>query len=96
MIGCVEALSIGLADKVVPANETYSTAAEMASQFARGPTVALRAAKMAINRGLEMDLGDGLAFEREVFVNLFATDDQKIGMKSFLEQGPGKAEFVGH
>src|SRR5207237_1102495 len=53
-------------------------------------------AQMAIKRGLEMDLGDGLAFEREVFVNLFATDDQKIGMKSFMEQGPGKAEFVGH
>lgn len=96
MIACVEALSIGLADKIVPADETYKTAVEMAAQFARGPTVALRAAKMAINRGLEMDLGDGLAFEREVFVNLFATDDQKIGMKSFLESGPGKAEFVGH
>jgi len=96
MIACVEALQIGLADKVVPADETYKTAVEMASAFARGPTVALRAAKMAINRGLEMDLGDGLAFEREVFVNLFATDDQKIGMKSFLESGPGKAEFVGH
>src|SRR6266550_1165001 len=95
MIGCVEALQIGLADKVVPAVDTYSTAVEMATQFARGPTVALRAAKMAINRGLEMDLGDGLAFEREVFVNLFATEDQKIGMKSFLEEGPGKAEFVG-
>jgi enoyl-CoA hydratase/carnithine racemase len=95
MIACVEALQIGLADKIVPAADTYSMAVEMATQFARGPTVALRAAKMAINRGLEMDLGDGLAFEREVFVNLFATEDQKIGMKSFLEQGPGKAEFVG-
>jgi enoyl-CoA hydratase/carnithine racemase len=94
-VGCVEALQIGLADRVVPADETYKTAVEMAAQFARGPTVALRAAKMAINRGLEMDLGDGLAFEREVFVNLFATEDQKIGMRSFIEQGPGKAEFVG-
>jgi len=95
MVACVEALQIGLADKIVPADETYSTAVAMAAEFARGPTVALRAAKMAINRGLEMDLGDGLAFEREVFVNLFATEDQKIGMKSFIEEGPGKAEFVG-
>jgi len=95
MVACLEALQYGLADKVVPADEVYPTAVEMATQFAKGPTVALRAAKMAINRGLEMDLGDGLAFEREVFVNLFATEDQKIGMKSFLEKGPGKAEFVG-
>ena len=94
-VGCVEALQIGLADRVVPAEDVYKTAFEMAEQYARGPTVALRAAKMAVQRGLEMDLGDGLAFEREVFVNLFATEDQKIGMKTFLEKGPGQAEFVG-
>lgn len=94
-VGSVEALQIGLVDKVVPADEVYKTAVEMAAEFARGPTVALRAAKMAIQRGLEMDLGDGLAFEREVFVNLFATEDQKEGMKSFLEKGPGQAKFTG-
>src|SRR5207247_1484541 len=94
-VECVEALQIGLADRVVPPEDVYKTAVDMAIEFAKGPTIALRAAKMAIQRGLEMDLGDGLAFEREVFVNLFATEDQKIGMKSFLEQGPGKAEFVG-
>jgi enoyl-CoA hydratase len=94
-VDCTEALGIGLADKVVPAPDVYATAVAMAQRFAKGPTVALRAAKMAIQRGLEMDLGDGLAFEREVFVNLFATEDQKIGMRSFIEEGPGKAEFVG-
>jgi enoyl-CoA hydratase/carnithine racemase len=94
-IDCVEALHIGLADKVVAPEEVYKTAVEMAIMYARGPTVALRAAKMAVQRGLEMDLGDGLAFEREVFVNLFATEDQKVGMKSFLEEGPGKAKFTG-
>ncbi len=94
-VGCVEALQIGLADKVVPAEDVYKTAVEMAATYARGPLVALRAAKMAVQRGLEMDMGDALAFEREVFVNLFATEDQKIGMKSFLEEGPGKAKFVG-
>jgi enoyl-CoA hydratase/carnithine racemase len=94
-VGCVEALQIGLVDKVVPAEDVYKTAVEMAAQFASGPTVALRAAKMAVQRGREMDLGDGLAFEREVFVNLFATEDQKIGMHSFVEEGPGKARFVG-
>lgn len=94
-IGCVEALQWGLADRVVPADDVYPTAAEMAERYAKGPTVALRAAKVAVNRGLEMDLGDGLAFEREVFVNLFATEDQKTGMRSFIEHGPGKAEFTG-
>ncbi|HVL32436.1 MAG TPA: enoyl-CoA hydratase-related protein [Actinomycetota bacterium] len=94
-VDCVEALHIGLVDKVVAPTEVYDAAVQMAQKFAAGPTVALRAAKMAIQRGLEMDLGDGLAFEREVFVNLFATEDQKIGMKSFLEEGPGKAQFVG-
>jgi enoyl-CoA hydratase/carnithine racemase len=94
-LDCVEALEIGLVDRVVEAGKVYETAMEMAQQYAKGPTIALRAAKMAIQRGLEMDLGDGLAFEREVFVNLFATEDQKIGMKSFVEEGPGKAQFVG-
>jgi enoyl-CoA hydratase/carnithine racemase len=94
-IGCVEALQWGLADKVVPADEVYSAAQEMAVRYAKGPTIALRAAKVAVNRGLEMDLSDGLAFEREVFVNLFATEDQKAGMRSFIEHGPGKAEFTG-
>lgn len=94
-LGCVEALQIGLVDKVVPAEEVYKTAVEMAARYAQGPTVALRAAKMAIQRGIEMDMSDALAFEREVFVNLFATEDQKLGMKSFVEEGPGKARFVG-
>ena len=94
-VGCTEALQIGLVDRVVPADDVYKTAVEMAETFARGPLVALRAAKMAVQRGLEMDIGDGLAFEREVFVNLFATEDQKIGMKTFIEKGPGQAEFVG-
>lgn len=90
-----EAQSIGLVDVVVPAEEVYKTAVETAARYARGPLVALRAAKIAINRGLQVDLQNGLAIEREVFVNLFATEDQKIGMRSFLEKGPGKAEFVG-
>lgn len=94
-IGCVEALQWGLADKVVPADQVYAAATEMAEVYAKGPTVALRAAKVAVNRGMEMDLGDGLAFEREVFVNLFATEDQKSGMRSFIEHGPGKATFSG-
>lgn len=90
-----EALAMGLVDRVVPAEGVRAAAVEMAAKLARGPLVALRAAKIAINRGLEMGLADALALEREVFVNLFATEDQKAGMRSFLEKGPGKAEFTG-
>ena len=70
-------------------------AVEIAARYARGPLVALRAAKIAINRGLQVDLSNGMLIEREVFVNLFATEDQKIGMRTFIEKGPGKADFVG-
>ena len=95
-LDCNEALAIGLVDVVVPADQVYAKAVEIAAGYARGPLVALRAAKIAINRGLETDLQNGMLIEREVFVNLFSTEDQKIGMRSFLEQGPGKAGFVGH
>ncbi len=90
-----EALRIGLVDAVVAADEVYAKALETAAGYAKGPLVALRAAKVAINRGSVKDIVTGLAVEREVFVALFSTEDQKIGMRSFIEQGPGKAEFVG-
>ena len=94
-LDCNEALGIGMVDVVVPQDQVYAKAVEIASRYARGPIVALRAAKIAVNRGLQTDVQNGLLIERELFVNLFATEDQKIGMRSFIEQGPGKAEFVG-
>jgi enoyl-CoA hydratase/carnithine racemase len=90
-----EALRIGLVDKVVPADEVYAAAREMAARFVGGPAFALRAAKEAIDRGLEVDLESGLEIERAAFTGLFATEDRTIGMSSFVEQGPGKAKFVG-
>jgi enoyl-CoA hydratase/carnithine racemase len=90
-----EALRIGMVDHVVPAEEVYAKAVEIAARYAKGPLVALRAAKIAINRGAVKDMQTGLAIERELFVTLFSTEDQKIGMRSFIEKGPGKAEFVG-
>jgi enoyl-CoA hydratase/carnithine racemase len=90
-----EALRIGLADVVVPANEVYATAVAMASTYAAGPAVALRAAKKAIDEGLEMDLDAALRLESTLFAGLFATEDRAAGMTSFVEQGPGKAVFTG-
>jgi enoyl-CoA hydratase/carnithine racemase len=90
-----EALVIGLADKVVPAADVYSTAHEWASTFVGAASYAVRAAKEAVDRGLETDLETGLEIERMLFASLFATKDREIGMTSFVEQGPGKAQFEG-
>ncbi|WP_051939952.1 enoyl-CoA hydratase/isomerase family protein [Phaeacidiphilus oryzae] len=88
-----EALRIGLVDQVVPAAEVYRTAHAYAARLAAGPAYALRAAKEAIDRGLDADLETGLAIERNHFAGLFATEDREIGMRSFVEEGPGKAKF---
>jgi enoyl-CoA hydratase/carnithine racemase len=90
-----EALEVGLADAVVPDDEVYSTAVAMARKFAAGPPLALAAAKRAIDEGIDLPLQEGLALESRLFAELFDTEDQKSGMRSFLEQGPGKAEFSG-
>jgi enoyl-CoA hydratase/carnithine racemase len=91
-----EADRIGLATEVVRSTEVYARAIHIAERYARGPTVALMAVKQAIQSGMEMDITSGLLVERQAFASLFATEDQKIGMLSFAEHGPGKAEFVGH
>jgi enoyl-CoA hydratase len=90
-----EALEIGLVDKVVAPDDVYTEALGLARRFVDGPAVALRAAKQAVDDGLNMSLADGLRLESALFAGLFGTEDQKVGMASFLEKGPGKAEFVG-
>jgi enoyl-CoA hydratase/carnithine racemase len=94
-VDAAEALAIGLADKVVEDAQVYEAALELAARFAGGPAIALRAAKEAIDRGLEADLDTGLEIERLNFSGLFATEDARTGMRSFLENGPGKASFSG-
>jgi len=94
-MAAAEALAIGLADKVVPDAEVYQAAKDLVAQYAAGPALALRAAKQAVNKGLEVDLATGLEIERLQFASLFATEDQKSGMRSFMENGPGKAIFEG-
>jgi enoyl-CoA hydratase/carnithine racemase len=90
-----EALEIGLVDQVVPAAEVYATARASMSRYVGGPAYALRAAKEAIDKGLEVDLDSGLQIERMLFAGLFATKDRATGMRSFMEKGPGKATFEG-
>jgi enoyl-CoA hydratase len=94
-VGADEALAIGLVDQVVPDDQVYAAAIDLVSRYASGPAVALRAAKQAIDEGLDVDLDTGLEIERLNFAGLFATEDQRTGMRSFVENGPGKAKFAG-
>jgi enoyl-CoA hydratase/carnithine racemase len=94
-VAAPEALAIGLADRVAPDEAVYETARELVWRYTTGPALALRAAKQAIDTGLEVDLNTGLEVERVQFAGLFATEDARSGMRSFVENGPGKATFEG-
>jgi enoyl-CoA hydratase/carnithine racemase len=86
MVDAAEALRIGLADRVAPAAEVYATAVELLRPYATGPALALRAAKLAIDGGLDMSLAAGLAWESQLFAGLFATDDRVAGTTAFVEK----------
>jgi enoyl-CoA hydratase len=90
-----EALRIGLADRVAPAASLYDEAVAWAASFAAGPVLAQAAAKQAIDDGLSRPLTEGLTLEGQLFGDVFGTDDARIGVRSFLENGPGKATFTG-
>jgi enoyl-CoA hydratase/carnithine racemase len=93
-VDAAEALSIGLANHVVPSSDVYSAARDLAGRLAEGPALAMRAAKEAVDHGLDTDLSTGLDIERVRFAALFATDDQSIGMAAFMEKRP--AQFTGN
>jgi enoyl-CoA hydratase len=94
-VGAEEALAMGLVDRVVEPDELMDTALGYAADLARGPLAAHALAKRAIDRGLDGPLADGLVLEQEAFVEVFRTEDSQIGVASFLEHGPGKADFTG-
>lgn len=89
------ALAMGLVNAVSAPDEVYRDALALAQRLAAGPPFALRAAKTAIDRGLDVDLETGLDIERAQFAGLFATQDQRAGMASLIEHGPGRATFEG-
>ena len=86
MVDAAEALSIGLADRVVPAAEVYETAVALLRPYTSGPALALRAAKLAVDGGLDRDLPAGLAWESQLFAGLFATADRVEGTTAFLDK----------
>jgi len=95
MVAAAEAAAIGLVDQVAPDESVYAAALDLVQRYAAGPALALRAAKQAIDSGLGVPLATGLDIERVQFAALFATQDQREGMRSFLENGPGQATFTG-
>ena len=94
-VAAEEALAIGLVDVVVEDDAVYQSALAMMRRYVGGPRLALRAAKAAIDSGLETDLSTGLEIERMQFSALFATADRGAGMASFIAAGPGRAVFEG-
>ena len=90
-----EALRIGLVDRVVAPEKVLEESVAYAAQFSNAAALAIRAAKECIDRGSEGDLATGLEIERQQFAAIFATEDRTRGINSFVENGPGKATFVG-
>lgn len=93
MIDAAEAYRIGLVNKVTAPEDLIPKAKEMALKIMARAPFAIRVCKEAVNTGLNVDLGSGVAFEAEVFGLCFATQDQKEGMTAFVEKR--KAVFTG-
>ena len=91
-----EALRIGLADEVVPGETLHERALALAAEVAKGAGVAQALTKQAIDQGLSMSLAEGLQLEQHLFAEVFHSEDSRIGVQSFLANGPGKATFTGH
>jgi len=86
MMDANEALASGLVARVVPAASLLEEAMKVADTIATMSLPSVLAAKEAVNRAFESGLSEGVLFERRVFHSLFATDDQKEGMKAFIEK----------
>jgi enoyl-CoA hydratase/carnithine racemase len=85
-IGAREALEIGLANRVVPGQSLLDEARSLAAVLAQNGPVALKAAKRAIDRGLEMDLASGLVFESTCYEMTIPTEDRREGLAAFREK----------
>ncbi len=81
-----DALQFGLINRIVPTDRYLGEALKLAEEIAARAPVALRVAKKMINQAYERTLSDGLQQERQEFYNLFSTEDQKEGMKAFIEK----------
>jgi enoyl-CoA hydratase len=91
-----EALRIGLVNEVVPSEQLMAEAEKIASRIAGNAPIAVRAAKKAVNEGLEMKMEDAVAHEEKLFGSCFESEDQKEGMANFLRKkdDPKKVKHV--
>lgn len=87
-VGADEALTIGLADKVVSDDDLLEVALTDAASFANGPTLAYIAVKRAVSAGFDASLQDGMAIEAEEFAKVFASQDARTGVAAFLAKEP--------
>jgi enoyl-CoA hydratase len=94
LIDAAEAQRIGLVDLVHPAAELRERVLELAERIAGKSPVALRMAKAAVRAAAEMPLQAGLAYETELFITCFASEDKREGVQAFLDKRP--ADFPGH
>lgn len=90
-----QAVDWGLADEAVRSERVLDTAMTFATELAARAPIALRAAKRAIDTGMDTDLASGLRVEEALFAAVFSTDDAAAGLTSFMAHGPQKAEFSG-
>ena len=86
VMGAAEATEAGLVTSVVPAASVADHALELADTIASMPPLAVRAAKRSVLAAAELPLSAGLRAEREAFFDLFATEDQREGMRAFQEK----------
>ncbi len=93
MFGAKEAYELGLVTRIVPTEVYLEEAIKLAKQIAERSPMAVRFAKDTVLKAFETPLSEGLEYERRMFYMLFATDDQKEGMKAFMEKR--KAEYKG-
>jgi enoyl-CoA hydratase len=92
-LSAAEALAAGLVSRVVPDGEHYNEALKLAHEMAAKGPIALKIGKEAVLRAFETTLSEGIQYERRVFYTLFSTEDQKEGMKAFMEKR--RPEFKG-
>lgn len=88
MITAREALAMGLVSRVVPRENCVDQALGICRELCHQPPLALRSAKAAVRQAEQVSLRDGLTLERQVYYMLFGTDDQKEGMRAYLEKRP--------
>ncbi|MDD4564309.1 MAG: enoyl-CoA hydratase-related protein [Eubacteriales bacterium] len=90
MIDAHEAYRIGLVEKVVAAEELMGTTEKVAKTIMAKAPIAIRAAKLSINNGINLDIKTGIAYEGEALVAPYSSEDRREGMMAFLEKRPAK------